>query len=151
MILYFFYKNMVFTIPQFFYAFYCGFSGQSFFDDTYISLYNIVFTAVPLVCRAILEQDIYYIYKKDGQEVRRSMSDLPEGYHERQTLKALYPKIYYVGQQNTIFNYGRFVLWILEAILEALLITMITVYVVGEASINSSGQTSDLWLCSITT
>lgn len=54
MILYFFYKNMVFTIPQFYFAFYCGFSGQSFFDDTYISLYNIVFTAVPLVCRAIL-------------------------------------------------------------------------------------------------
>ena len=79
------------------------------------------------------------------------MNDLPEGYHERQTLKSLYPKIYYVGQQNTIFNYGKFALWLLEAILEALLITMITIYVVGEASINGSGQTSDLWLCSITT
>jgi magnesium-transporting ATPase (P-type) len=80
MILYFFYKNMVFTIPQFYFAFYCGFSGQSFFDDTYISLYNIVFTAVPLVCRAILEQDVYYIYKEDGKEARKNLSELPKGF-----------------------------------------------------------------------
>ena len=54
---------MVFTIPQFYFAFFCSFSGLSFFDDTYISLYNIVFTALPLIIRAIFEQDVYYIYK----------------------------------------------------------------------------------------
>ena len=61
MILYFFYKNMLFTIPQFSFAFYCGYSGQTVFDDVYISLYNLVFTSLPLVVRAILEQDVYYV------------------------------------------------------------------------------------------
>lgn len=61
MILYFFYKNMLFTVPQFIYAFYCGCSGQTLFDDYYISLYNLFFTSLPLVIRAILEQDVYYI------------------------------------------------------------------------------------------
>lgn len=61
MILYFFYKNMLFTIPQFIFAFYCGFSAQTVFDDIYISLYNLVFTSLPLVIRAIFEQDVYYI------------------------------------------------------------------------------------------
>ena len=61
MILYFFYKNMLFTIPQFIFAFYCGFSGQTIFDDVYISLYNLIFTSFPLVVRAILEQDVYYV------------------------------------------------------------------------------------------
>ena len=61
MILYFFYKNMVFTIPQFIFAFYCGFSAQTVFDDIYISFYNLVFTSLPLVIRAIFEQDVYYI------------------------------------------------------------------------------------------
>jgi P-type E1-E2 ATPase len=75
MILYFFYKNMVFTIPQFYYAFFCGFSGQSFFDSLYISLYNVVFTALPLVVRAILEQDVYYIFKdKYERPERRNLS-----------------------------------------------------------------------------
>jgi len=61
MILYFFYKNMLFTIPQFIFAFYCGFSAQTVFDDIYISLYNLVFTSLPLVIRAIFEQDVYYV------------------------------------------------------------------------------------------
>lgn len=55
MILYFFYKNMIFTIPQFFFAFFSGFSAQTFFDDWYISFYNLFFTALPLVARATFD------------------------------------------------------------------------------------------------
>lgn len=54
MILYFFYKNMLFTVPQFIAAFYNGFSGQTIFDDIYITLYNLIFTAIPLLIRAVL-------------------------------------------------------------------------------------------------
>ena len=61
MVLYFFYKNMLFTIPQFIFAFYCGFSGQTIFDGIYITLYNLIFTSIPLVVRAVLEQDVYYV------------------------------------------------------------------------------------------
>lgn len=52
---------MLFTIPQFIFAFYCGYSGQTVFDDVYITMYNLVFTSLPLVIRAVLEQDVYYI------------------------------------------------------------------------------------------
>lgn len=83
MILYFFYKNMVFTIPQFYFAFFCSFSGQSFFNDTYISLYNIVFTSIPLIIRAILEQDVYYIYRSDGTKYSRPLQELPRGFEEK--------------------------------------------------------------------
>ena len=64
MILYFFYKNMLFTVPQFIFAFFSAYAGQSLFDDWYISLYNLIFTSLPLVIRAILEQDINYVVKK---------------------------------------------------------------------------------------
>jgi phospholipid-transporting ATPase len=69
MILYFFYKNMIFTIPQFFFAFYSAFSAQTFFDDwyhfsisfhRYITFYNLFFTALPLIIRATFDQDINY-------------------------------------------------------------------------------------------
>jgi phospholipid-transporting ATPase len=58
---------MLFTIPQFIFAFYCGYSGQTVFDDVYITMYNLVFTSLPLVIRAVLEQDVYYI--TDSKEV----------------------------------------------------------------------------------
>ena len=61
MILYFFYKNMLFTIPQFVFAFFCAYSGQTIFDDIYISMYNLIFTSFPLIIRAIFEQDVNYI------------------------------------------------------------------------------------------
>jgi magnesium-transporting ATPase (P-type) len=68
MILYFFYKNMLFTLPQFITAFYCGFSGQTIFDDIYITLYNLVFTAIPLLIRAIFEQDVNYVYRREEND-----------------------------------------------------------------------------------
>jgi len=58
MILYFFYKNLLFTIPQFFFAFLTGYSGQSCFDDYYISLYNILFTAWPLMVTGSMDWDL---------------------------------------------------------------------------------------------
>ena len=70
MTLYFFYKNMLFTIPQFVAAFFNGFSGQTIFDDIYITLYNLLFTSIPLLFRAVLEQDVNYVYEKSTPEER---------------------------------------------------------------------------------
>jgi magnesium-transporting ATPase (P-type) len=55
---------MLFTLPQFIAAAYNGFSGQTVFDDIYVTLYNLVFTAIPLLIRAVFEQDVNYVYKK---------------------------------------------------------------------------------------
>ena len=60
---------MLFTLPQFIAAFFNGYSGQTIFDDIYITLYNLIFTALPLIVRAVLEQDVNYIFKqKDSHE-----------------------------------------------------------------------------------
>jgi len=55
MILYFFYKNMVFTIPQFYFAFFSGLAGLSLFDDWYLTFYNLFFTSLPLIVRAVFD------------------------------------------------------------------------------------------------
>jgi phospholipid-transporting ATPase len=65
MTLYFFYKNMLFTLPQFYLAFYNGYSAQTIFDDWYVTLYNLVFTSIPLLIRAVFEQDVNYVQKVD--------------------------------------------------------------------------------------
>ena len=55
MVLYFFYKNFVLTAPHFLFAFYNGYSGQTCYDDMYISYYNLFFTSWPLVIKATFE------------------------------------------------------------------------------------------------
>jgi magnesium-transporting ATPase (P-type) len=49
---------MVFTLPQFMYAYINGYSGQTIYDDYYITCYNMVFTALPLAAKAIYDQDV---------------------------------------------------------------------------------------------
>ena len=62
MILYFYYKNFAFTIPQFIFGWYCAFSGTSIWDDYYVSFFNLIFTSIPLMVKALLEHDIHYKY-----------------------------------------------------------------------------------------
>ena len=58
MILYFFYKNMVFTSVQLAYSFYAMGSGQSFWLSWSITLYNMIFTLFPVLIRAVFEVDM---------------------------------------------------------------------------------------------
>jgi len=67
MILYFFYKNVIFTIPRLVFGFYSAYSSQRVFDDVYVALYNAVFTALPVVIRAVLEQDVNYVFPTKKQ------------------------------------------------------------------------------------
>ena len=83
LILYFFYKNLVMTAPHLFFGFVNGFSGQTIFDDYYVTLYNLAFTSWPLVIKATFEQDVNY--QIDGPALRK-----------------LYPDLYYIGSKNTI-------------------------------------------------
>ncbi len=55
LILYFFYKNIVFTLPQVFYAFAAAFSGVTVYDSWYISFYNLFFTSLPLMVKALFD------------------------------------------------------------------------------------------------
>lgn len=61
LIKYFFYKNLVFTLGQLWFAYLCGFSAQSIYDATYLVLFNTIFTGGPVIVRALLEQDLNYV------------------------------------------------------------------------------------------
>lgn len=64
---------MVFTIVQFAYSFYNIGSGQSFWLSWSITLYNMLFTMVPVVVRAVFEVDV------DIQSDKKTLKDIAEG------------------------------------------------------------------------
>ncbi|XP_063066420.1 phospholipid-transporting ATPase ID [Engraulis encrasicolus] len=55
---YFFYKNFTFTFVHFWYGFFCGFSAQTVYDEWFITLYNLVYTALPVLGMALFDQDV---------------------------------------------------------------------------------------------
>ncbi|CAG8519167.1 5749_t:CDS:2, partial [Dentiscutata heterogama] len=54
----FFYKNIVWTIAMFWYQIWAGFTAQYLYDYTYILLYNLAFTAVPVMYLGAFDQDV---------------------------------------------------------------------------------------------
>uniref|UniRef100_A0A8C5FUT6 Phospholipid-transporting ATPase n=1 Tax=Gadus morhua TaxID=8049 RepID=A0A8C5FUT6_GADMO len=55
---YFFYKNFTFTFVHFWFAFFCGFSAQTVYDEWFITLYNLVYTALPVLGLSLFDQDV---------------------------------------------------------------------------------------------
>ncbi|KAH0850254.1 hypothetical protein HID58_091305 [Brassica napus] len=58
MICYFFYKNIAFGLTLFYFEAFTGFSGQSIFNDSYLLLFNVVLTSLPVISLGVFEQDV---------------------------------------------------------------------------------------------
>ncbi|KAJ3604631.1 hypothetical protein NHX12_029371 [Muraenolepis orangiensis] len=81
---YFFYKNFTFTFVHFWFAFFCGFSAQTVYDEWFITLYNLVYTALPILGLSLFDQDV------DGAWSFQN------------------PQLYVPGQLNLYFNKAAF-------------------------------------------
>jgi len=131
MILYFFYKNFLFTIPQFFFAFNCGFSGQTLYDDWYVTLFNLTFTSMPLLFKALMEQDISSEDEKD------------------QFIKDNICKTYYLGRESEIFNVANFIAEITRAMFGAVILYYFVYVILYSNPLNDAGHSADIWIISI--
>lgn len=56
----FFYKNILYTLPQVIYGYFSYFSGTSLFDDWYLVMYNLLFTTVQVAYLGICDIDVTY-------------------------------------------------------------------------------------------
>lgn len=55
LIIYIFYKNIIYVMPLFFFGFVSTFSGQTLYDKWLYQCYNITFTAFPIMFYALLD------------------------------------------------------------------------------------------------
>ncbi|XP_041083017.1 probable phospholipid-transporting ATPase IM isoform X2 [Polyodon spathula] len=81
---YFFYKNFAFTLVHFWFGFFCGFSAQTVYDQWFITLFNIVYTSLPVLAMGLFDQDV----------------------NEQSSLE--HPRLYEPGQLNVLFNKHKF-------------------------------------------
>ncbi|KAF8359761.1 hypothetical protein PRIPAC_94756 [Pristionchus pacificus] len=98
---YFFYKNFAFTLTHFWFAFFCGYSAQSIFDDRSIASYNLLFTSLPVLAMGAFDQDV-----DDHYSVK-------------------FPRLYLPGQFNHFFNMRLFIFSLLHGIFSSLVVFFI--------------------------
>nr|XP_033779615.1 phospholipid-transporting ATPase ID isoform X2 [Geotrypetes seraphini] len=116
---YFFYKNFAFTMVHFWFGFFCGFSAQTVYDQYFITLYNIVYTSLPVLAMGVFDQDVT----------------------EQRSLE--YPKLYEPGQLNLLFNKQEFFICIAQGIYTSVFMFVIPYGVFVEATRDDGTQLAD--------
>ncbi|NWT04662.1 AT8B1 ATPase, partial [Mionectes macconnelli] len=98
---YFFYKNFAFTLVHIWYSFFNGFSAQTAYEDWFITLYNVLYSSLPVLLVGLFDQDV---------------SD---------KLSLRFPGLYILGQRDLLFNYKKFFLSLLHGAVTSLIIFFI--------------------------
>uniref|UniRef100_A0A8D0EZU9 Phospholipid-transporting ATPase n=1 Tax=Strix occidentalis caurina TaxID=311401 RepID=A0A8D0EZU9_STROC len=88
---YFFYKTFAGLMAQVWFAFHSGFTAQVR-DGWFLALYNIFYTAYPVLSVGLLEQDV---------SAKKSLE---------------FPELYVIGQQDELFNYRIFGVTLLHGV-----------------------------------
>ena len=122
---FFFYKNLIFTLPQFWFGLFSAFSGQSIYADSYITCFNSVFTAVGPVYYAAQEQDIN---PRENETIRRAMPYVYAEYRDKKKL----------------FSTEKFVFWWIIGIAHSIIVYFFSAHTLNDA-MNSDGLTYGLW------
>ena len=118
----------MFTFLQFVYGFYCNFTGQTIIDDWFITLFNLLFTSLPLGARALLDHDVK---PTDGD-----------------IIQLMLPFLYLENRQNPIFTIRNFFIGLLKGVCHSLINFFYVIYMMDE-SVNDKGQMGGLWFCSV--
>ncbi|NXH62269.1 AT8B3 ATPase, partial [Rhabdornis inornatus] len=88
----FFYKTFAGLLTQVWFAFHSGFTAQPLYEGWFLALYNIFYTAYPVLSVGLLEQDV---------SAKKSLE---------------FPELYMVGQQDKLFNYRVFGVTLLHGV-----------------------------------
>jgi magnesium-transporting ATPase (P-type) len=118
----------VFTFLQFVYGFYCNFTGQTIIDDWFITLFNLLFTSLPLGARALLDHD-----------VKREDGDI---------IYLMLPFLYAENRFNPFFTMMKFFLTLLKGIVHSVINFFWVIYMLDE-SVDEDGKIGGLWFCSV--
>ncbi|XP_047341133.1 putative phospholipid-transporting ATPase 9 [Impatiens glandulifera] len=120
MICYFFYKNVAFGITVFLYEAHASFSGQTGYNDWFLSLYNVFFTSLPVIALGVFDQDV----------------------SARFCLK--FPLLYQEGVQNVLFSWRRVLGWMFNGLVSAVIVFYLCTRVLDPQSFDGNGKVAGI-------
>lgn len=118
LVLYSFCKNVALSLSQFWFGFYNGFSGQMMFFDFLFTLFNSLFTAIPILMLSTIDKE-----------------------HSDETLLSK-PSLYKTTSSNSNFSTPKFLGWLILGIWQSLMVFYFP-FIVMRSSTSKSG---DLWV-----
>lgn len=111
-----FWKEMIFYLVQATYQRWNGYTGTSLYEPWSLSMFNTLFTSLPVIFMGIFEKDL-----------------------APATLLAV-PELYSLGQQNRGFNIALYAIWAVIGALESMMVYFIMWGIYGEALFTRDNQ-----------
>ncbi|GAB5364788.1 hypothetical protein AAMO2058_001000500, partial [Amorphochlora amoebiformis] len=122
MTLYIFYKAAMVALAMFYFGFFSGFSAHQLFNLWAYTLYNVFFTAAPILCVAILDQTL----------LAKTLENQPLAYRACIT-------------RGQLFSTRIFFVWIQQAMVHTALIFFIAFWALEYDVIFPDGKVHGLW------
>jgi phospholipid-translocating P-type ATPase (flippase) len=119
LIIFTFYKNMSLYMTQFWFALFNRFTGLSLYDPWALAMYNLAFTAFPIMALAIFDRDV---------EAKRVLS------------AQQFPELYADGIKNKLFNTKEFWTYTVTALIHSLMCFYLPMLSWGELAQPGSGR-----------
>jgi len=119
---YYFYDNATVFISQIWFAFACGYSAQSLYDDLLMLIFNLAITALPPLGYGIFERDV-------SEEAIRQ-----------------YPKLYGRTQEGRVWNLNSMLKWFSLALWHSIVLFGTGYMLFKNGVLDSDGQTAGLRL-----
>jgi magnesium-transporting ATPase (P-type) len=124
LILYSFYKNFCVALSNILFAFYSAFAGQLFYDALCGSLFNLFFTALPIMGAAVFNA------------------------HVSKANALAHPRLYKSGQKLESFNLTLLFAYLGEGLYQAIVCFFFSLYMFGDTVTEPTGLDNDQWLVS---
>ncbi|XP_041354452.1 phospholipid-transporting ATPase IF-like isoform X2 [Gigantopelta aegis] len=119
---YFFYKNIVFMFPQFYFIFYSSYSSQALYDGLFLVFFNLTFSSLPILIYGIFEQ------------------------HISQTVLLQYPELYRKISRNKLLDWKHFLLWTSTGVWHSLVAYLGVFHFIGNTVfLHPDGKMVGMW------
>lgn len=116
LIIYTFYKNILYIVCQYIFGFYSGFSSQVLYEPFIYQMYNITFTSVPIMYYALFDFEF---------EKKEFLSNV---------------KHYQIGLKYTEFSYGLLTKWLIYGVVQAFVVFFLCFFFICNPGMQSDGK-----------
>jgi len=106
---YMFYKNVFMSMGQFWFNFNNGWSGQKYYNEAAIQMFNLIYTSIPIIAFAAYDKDI------------------------TTTSARLFPHDYQDCVRNLHFSSSKFWGWLLTAFIESIIVSVLPLYILDQS------------------
>jgi len=121
LVLYLFYKNVMMVLTQYWFTVSStGVSGQKLSPEFGTQCFNVIWTFFPILILGVFDKDV------DDETSRK------------------FPQMYHLGIQNYYFGVREYVMWLLDAVLESLIVTFFCLEALKHSGVD--GMDVGLWM-----